>query len=165
MKMTMKKIFVVLVAVATMFAQDVFAQENSKLTEEQRSEQKAKREQLMLTRLELLKTELALTDEQFAKFDPVYRKYRMEVQRVTSVNRDARMKKSEITNENALRVVSARLANQILTATVKQNYLFIFAEVLEPLKVMKLYSVDEKVSREAMKIMKYRNAAAELDKK
>lgn len=161
----MKKIFVVLVAVATMFAQDVFAQENSKLTEEQRSEQKAKREQLMLTRLELLKTELALTDEQFAKFDPVYRKYRMEVQRVTSVNRDARMKKSEITNENALRVVSARLANQILTATVKQNYLFIFAEVLEPLKVMKLYSVDEKVSREAMKIMKYRNAAAELDKK
>lgn len=161
----MKKIFVVLVAVATMFAQDVFAQENSKLTEEQRSEQKAKREQLMLTRLELLKAELALTDEQFAKFDPVYRKYRMEVQRVTSVNRDARMKKSEITNENALRVVSARLANQILTATVKQNYLFIFAEVLEPLKVMKLYSVDEKVSREAMKIMKYRNAAAELDKK
>ena len=165
MKMTMKKIFVVLVAVATMFAQDVFAQENSKLTEEQRSEQKAKREQLMLTRLELLKAELALTDEQFAKFDPVYRKYRMEVQRVTSVNRDARMKKNEITNENALRVVSARLANQILTATVKQNYLFIFAEVLEPLKVMKLYSVDEKVSREAMKIMKYRNAAAELDKK
>lgn len=165
MKMTMKKIFVVLVAVATMFAQDVFAQENSKLTEEQRSEQKAKREQLMLTRLELLKAELALTDEQFAKFDPVYRKYRMEVQRVTSVNRDARMKKSEITNENALRVVSARLSNQILTATVKQNYLFIFAEVLEPLKVMKLYSVDEKVSREAMKIMKYRNAAAELDKK
>ena len=161
----MKKIFVVLVAVATMFAQDVFAQENSKLTEEQRSEQKAKREQLMLTRLELLKAELALTDEQFAKFDPVYRKYRMEVQRVTSVNRDARMKKSEITNENALRVVSARLSNQILTATVKQNYLFIFAEVLEPLKVMKLYSVDEKVSREAMKIMKYRNAAAELDKK
>lgn len=161
----MKKIFVVLVAVATMFAQDVFAQENSKLTEEQRSEQKAKREQLMLTRLELLKAELALTDEQFAKFDPVYRKYRMEVQRVTSVNRDARMKKNEITNENALRVVSARLANQILTATVKQNYLFIFAEVLEPLKVMKLYSVDEKVSREAMKIMKYRNAAAELDKK
>ena len=161
----MKKIFVVLVAIATMFAQDVFAQGNSKLTEEQRSEQKAKREQLMQTRLELLKAELALTDEQFAKFDPLYRKYRMEIQRVTSVNRDARMKKDQITNDNALRVVSARLANQILTATVKQNYLFIFAEVLEPLKVMKLYSVDEKVSREAMKIMKYRNAAAELDKK
>ena len=161
----MKKIFVVLVAIATMFAQDVFAQVNSKLTEEQRSEQKAKREQLMQTRLELLKTELALTDEQFAKFDPLYRKYRMEIQRVTSVNRDAKMKKDQITNDNALRVVSARLANQILTATVKQNYLLIFSEVLEPLKVMKLYSVDEKVSREAMKIMKYRNAAAPLENK
>ena len=161
----MKKIFVVLVAFATMFAQDVFAQGNSKLTEEQRSEQKAKREEIMKTRLELLKTELELTDEQFAKFEPVYRKYRSEVQRVTSVNRDAKMKKDEITNENALKVVSARLSNQILTATVKQNYLLTFAEVLEPLKVMKLYSVDEKVSREAMKIMKYRNASAPLQMK
>ena len=161
----MRKIFVLLVVVATMFAQDVFAQDKTQLTDEQKAAAKAKREQLMQTRLDLLKTELALTDEQFAKFDPLYRKYRMEIQRVTSVNRDARMKKDQITNDNALRVVSARLANQILTATVKQNYLFIFAEVLEPLKVMKLYSVDEKVSREAMKIMKYRNAAAELDKK
>ena len=161
----MKKIFVLLVAVATMFAQDAFAQEKAPLTDAQRAEQKAKREQLMQTRLELLKTELALTDEQFAKFDPLYRKYRMEIQRVTSVNRDAKMKKDQITNDNALRVVSARLANQILTATVKQNYLLIFAEVLEPLKVMKLYSVDEKVSREAMKIMKYRNAAAPLENK
>lgn len=161
----MKKIVVLLVAVATIFAQDAFAQDKTPMTDAQRAEQKAKREQLMQTRLELLKTELALTDEQFAKFDPVYRKYRSEVQRVTSVNRDARMKKDQITNDNALRVVSARLANQILTATVKQNYLFIFAEVLEPLKVMKLYSVDEKVSREAMKIAKYRSTAATLDKK
>lgn len=161
----MKKIFVVLVAVATMFAQNVFAQEKPQMTEAQRAEQKAKREEIMKTRLELIKTELALTDEQFAKFEPVYRKYRSEVHRVTGVNRDARMKKSEITNENALRVVSARLSNQILTATVKQNYLFTFAEVLEPLKVMKLYSVDEKVSREAMKIVKARASTTTVEKK
>ena len=160
----MKKIFVVLVAVATMFAQDVFAQAKPQMTEAQREAQKAKREEIMKTRLELLKTELALTDEQFAKFEPVYRKYRAEVHRVTGVNRDARMKKDEINNENALRVLSARLSNQILTATVKQNYLLSFAEVLEPLKVMKLYSVDEKVSREALKIMKNR-AATTAEKK
>jgi hypothetical protein len=41
----------------------------------------------------------------------------------------------------------------------------IFAEVLEPLKVMKLYKVDEKISREASKIMKYRQTAATLEKK
>ena len=161
----MKKILLLMVAVATMFAQDVFAQDKPQLTEAQRSEQKAKREELMKTRLELLKTELELTDAQFVKFDPIYRKYRAEIQRVTSVNRDAKMKKEEITNENALKVVSARLSNQILTATVKQNYLLTFAEILEPLKIMKLYSVDEKVSREAMKIMKYRNASAPLQMK
>jgi hypothetical protein len=69
------------------------------------------------------------------------------------------MKKELITNENALRVVSARLSNQILTATVKQNYLFSFSEVITPLQVMKLYQVDEKVSREAHKVVKYRQSA------
>ena len=161
----MKRIFVLLVAVATMFAQDVFAQEKPKLTEEQKAEHKAKREQLMQTRLELLKTELTLTDEQMLKFDPVYREYRKEIGRVTSMNKDARMKKDQITNENALKVVSARLANNILTSTVKQRYLMIFAEVITPLQVMKLYQVDEKVSREAHKVMKYRQQAEQMDAK
>ena len=161
----MKKIFVLLVAAATMFAQEAFAQENAKMTEAQRAEHKAKREQLMQTRLELLKTELALTDEQLAKFEPVYRKFRAEVHKVTSSNKDARLKRDEITNDNALKVVSARLSNQILTATIKQTFLFAFAEVLEPVKVMKLYSVDEKISREAHKIMKARNSAEAASKK
>ncbi len=159
----MKKIFVLLVAFTTIFAQDAPAQERTHATEEQRNAAKEKREQLMQTRLELLKTELELTDEQLAKFDPVYRKFRQEIQRVTSMNKDARMKKEQITNDNALKVVSARLANQVLTATVKQRYLMIFAEVIEPMQVMKLYRVDEKVSREANKIMKYRTTAAQMD--
>ena len=152
----MKKIFVVLVAIAAMFAQEAFAQEKAKMTEEQKAAAKEKREQLMQARLELLKTELQLTDEQMTKFEPVYRKYRQEVHRVTATNKDARMKKDQITNDNALRVVSARLSNQILTATVKQSYLFSFAEVITPLQVMKLYQVDEKISREAHKVVKYR---------
>ena len=41
----------------------------------------------------------------------------------------------------------------------------LFADVIEPLKVMKLYNVDEKVSREASKIMKYRQQAAQMDTK
>ena len=79
----MKKIFVLLVAIATMFAQDVFAQEKPQLSDEQKAAAKAKREQLMQTRLELLKTELQLTDEQLAKFEPVYRRYRGEIQAPT----------------------------------------------------------------------------------
>ena len=155
----MKKIFVLLVALATMFAQDVFAQERPRMTEEQREAAKEKREQLMQTRLELLKTELQLNDEQLAKFEPVYRRYRGEIQRVTGANKEARMKKDQITNENALLVVSARLANDVLTTTVKQRYVMLFAEVIEPLQLMKLYKVDEKISREAHKVMKAREAA------
>ena len=161
----MKKIFVMLVAIAAMFAQNVVAQEKQPLTEEQKAAAKAKREQLMQTRLELLKTELTLSDEQMAKFEPVYRRYRGEIQRVTGSNKEARIKKEQITNENALKVVSARLANNILTSTVKQRYLLLFADVIEPLQVMKLYNVDEKVSREAHKIMKYRQQAASMDGK
>lgn len=160
----MKKIFVILVSVAMMFAQDLFAQTTVQ-ADQKRGDAKARREQLMQTRLELLKTELQLTDAQLAKFDPVYRKYRSEIQKVTSMNKEARMKKELITNENALKVVSARLANNILTSTVKQRYLLIFAEVIEPLQIMKLYRVDEKISREANKIMKYRQTAATLDAK
>lgn len=155
----MKKIFVVLVAVFAIFAQDAFAQEKPKMTEEQKAAAKAKREQLMQARLELLKAELQLTDEEMTKFEPIYRRYRQEINRVTASNKDARMKKEFITNENALRVVSARLSNQILTATVKQNYLFNFSEVITPLQVLKLYQVDEKVSREAHKVVKYRQSA------
>lgn len=155
----MKKIFVLLVSIAVVFAQDVFAQNADATSNDKKAAIKEKREQLMQMRLELLRTELNLTQEQFEKFDPVYRKYRQEIQRVTSMNKDARMKKDLITNDNALKVVSARLANQILTSTVKQRYLLIFAEVIEPLQIMKLYRVDEKVSREANKIMKQRQTA------
>ena len=150
----MKKIFIVLVAVATLFAQNVFAQSKPQMTEEQRAAARAKREQLMQACLTLLKGELQLNDEQIAKFEPVYRRYRLEVRRVTESNKEARIKKELITNENALKVLSARLSNNILTSTVKQRYIALFAEVLEPLKVMKLYRIDEKVTREARKIVK-----------
>lgn len=158
----MKKILVLMVVVATMFAQDVMAQQKPQMTEEQRAASKARREQLMQTRLQMLKEELKLTDEQLVKFDPIYREFRKEVQRVT--NRDSRVKKEDLTNENALKVISARLANQVTTATVKQRYLLIFAEVIEPLQIEKLYRVDQRISREAHKIVKYANAQPQAAK-
>ena len=153
----MKMFLVLFVAFATMFAQNVFAQDKPQLTEEQRAAAKAKREQLFKLRVDMLADELKLTPEQVAKFEPVYREFRKEVQRVT--NKDARVKKENLTNENALKVVSARLANTISTAVVKQRYLLVFAEVIEPLQVDKLYRVDERIAREARKIMKYRDQA------
>ena len=154
----MKKMFVLLVAVATIFAQDLFAQMRPEMSAEERAAHKAKVEQITQIHLELLKTELALDDEQLAKFAPVYRKYRQEVMRVTSLNREAKTKRENINDDNALKIVSARLANQILTATIKQRYLLVFAEVIKPTQVMKLYRVDERVSREALKLLRSREA-------
>lgn len=163
--MDMKKFFVLILAFVVLFAQDVFAQDKPAQTEAQKAEAKARREQLMLTRLELLKTELELNDEQFAKFEPVYRRFRSEISKVTSMNREARVKRADITNENALKVLSARLSNTIMTSAVKQRYIYLFAEVIEPVKVMSLYRVDDRISREAQKVMKYRQTATQLDSK
>ena len=64
----MKKIIVLFVAVATMFAQDAMAQQKPQMTEEQRAASKARREQVMQTRLQMLQEELKLTEAQYAKF-------------------------------------------------------------------------------------------------
>lgn len=144
----MKKIiFVAMFAFALLFVVDVTAQTAEKSG-------KAIAEQTMDTRLKMLKDELKLTDAQYLAFEPVYREYRKILGRVTD-HKLARTKREELTNENALKVVSARLSNTINTSSVKQKYLFIFAEVIEPLQIEKLYRIDDRISKEARKIVQY----------
>ena len=146
----MKKIiFVAMFAFALLFVVDVTAQTaNADKTD------KTILEQIMNTRLEMLKNELKLTDVQYTAFEPVYREYRKALSRVT--DKSSRVKKEDLTNENALKVVSARLSNTINTSSVKQKYLFIFAEVIEPLQIEKLYRIDDRISKEARKVVKYK---------
>ena len=142
----MKKVFfVAIVALASLFVTDVVAQ-----TAESK---KAAMEQIMNSRLQMLKSELKLTDAQFTAFEPLYREYRKSLGRVAD-NKLARTKPEQLTNENALQVVSARLTNTINTAAVKQRYLLAFAEVIEPLQVEQLYRIDERISKEARKMVK-----------
>ena len=142
----MKKVFfVAIVALASLFVTDVVAQ-----TPESK---KAAMEQIMNSRLQMLKSELKLTDAQFTAFEPLYREYRKSLGRVAD-NKLARTKPEQLTNENALQVVSARLTNTINTAAVKQRYLLAFAEVIEPLQVEQLYRIDERISKEARKMVK-----------
>ena len=144
----MKKIIIVAIfAVASLFVANVTAQPAHP--------DKAAVEQIMNTRLEMLKNELKLTDAQYTAFEPVYREYRKVLQRVTD-NKSARVKKDGLTNENALKVVAARLSNTINTSSVKQKYLFVFAEVIEPLQIEKLYRIDDRISKEARKIVQYK---------
>lgn len=147
----MKKMMtIVITIIAMMFVQDVFAQ-----AKPQSDADKAKKEQLMQTRLGMLKDELKLTDAQAAKFEPIYREYRKEMSKVVD-NKIARTKKEEMTNDNALKVVATRLSNTINTSSLKQRYIYIFAEVLEPLQIEKLYRIDDRIAKEARKVAQYR---------
>ncbi len=148
----MKKMMLAVVCVLTaMVAQNSFAQE-AKTADEAAKE---KREQMMQTRLGMLKDELKLSDEQAAKFEPIYRAYRKEMSRVVD-NKTARIKKDEITNDNALKVIATKLSNTINTSSLKQRYLFVFAEVLEPVQIEKLYRIDDRIAKEAKKVVQYR---------
>ena len=149
----MKKIFAILaVIIATMSTASAYAQ-NAQPSDAKSAASKARAERIMQTRLQMLADELKFTEAQKVEFEPIYRKYRKEIQRVTT--RDAHIKRESINNDNALIVLSARLNNQINTASVKQRYLHIFTKVIEPMQIMRLYSVDERISREARKVVKY----------
>ena len=120
-----------------------------------KAEAKAKAEALMNTRLQMLKDELQLTDAQYTEFEPIYREYRKVLGRVVD-NKGARVKKEDITNDNAMKVVATRLSNTINTSSVKQRYLWIFASVLEPIQIEKLYRIEDRIAREAKKIVQYK---------
>ena len=142
----MKKfVFVAIFALVSLFVTDVVAQNAES--------KKAVMEQIMNSRLQMLKSELKLTDAQYAAFEPLYREYRKSLGRVAD-SKLSRTKPNELTNENALQVVSARLTNTINTASVKQRYLLAFAEVIEPLQVEQLYRIDERISKEARKMIR-----------
>lgn len=146
-----KMIYVVLFALIAIFAQDVNAQSKRDISKD---EAKVKSEALMNTRLGMIKDELQLTDAQFAAFEPVYREYRKVLGRVS--DKGARVKKEDLTDENVLKVMSIRLSNTINTASVKQKYLWIFAEIIEPMQIEKLYRIDDRIAREARKIVQYK---------
>ncbi len=144
----MKKIvFVAFFAVASLFVADVTAQEQPA------KGNKVDGEKLMTTRLEMLKNELEMTDAQYVAFEPLYREYRKALGRVS--DKGARVKREELNNDNVLKVISIRLSNTINTASVKQKYLWAFAEIIEPMQIEKLYRIDDRISKEARKIVQY----------
>lgn len=144
----MKKILLVVIfAVSSLFVIDATAQEQPA------KGNKVDGEKLMTTRLEMLKNELELTDAQYLAFEPLYREYRKALGRVS--DKGARVKREELNNDNVLKVISIRLSNTINTASVKQKYLWAFAEIIEPMQIEKLYRIDDRISKEVRKIVQY----------
>ncbi|MBQ3209544.1 MAG: hypothetical protein IJB23_06980 [Alistipes sp.] len=146
----MKKILLVVIfAVSSLFVIDATAQEQPA------KGNKVDGEKLMTTRLEMLKNELEMTDAQYVAFEPLYREYRKALGRVS--DKGARVKREELNNDNVLKVISIRLSNTINTASVKQKYLWEFAEIIEPMQIEKLYRIDDRISKEVRKIVQYQN--------
>ena len=149
----MKKLFLMAVCVV-MATFAVSAQPQAKDDADKSADKSSRMEQMMQTRLNMLKDELKLTDAQFAAFEPVYRDYRKMLTRVVD-RKVTRVKKGELTNENALQVIAGRLANSAATTAVKQQFLLQFAAVIEPLQVEQLYRIDDRVAKEARKVAQY----------
>ena len=144
--------YAAVIVIAAMFVQTATAQPS----EADKARMKAQREQLNQTRVQLLKEELKLTDAQVVKFEPVYNAYRKDLQHALNA-KAARVKKEDLTNDNALEVINARLSNAISAASIKQRYLFEFARVIEPVQIEKLYRIDDRIAREARKIAQFRS--------
>lgn len=109
------------------------------------------KEELLNIRINLVCEELGIETDKKAAFSEIYRAFRRDIMRV-NVNKKANIKKADMTDENALEVVKARLQNQITTSVVKLRYAEEFATVITPLQVEKLYKVEEKVNRESRRI-------------
>ncbi|MBP3483070.1 MAG: hypothetical protein J6K28_06740 [Alistipes sp.] len=111
--------------------------------------------ELMDAKLQAIKAELALTDEQFDKFAPIYRQYSRNInfnRRHTSTIDIEKASKQEI-NE----YLKNRIDNNINVGMVRKVYIQIFERVLTPQQVVKLYSIDNRLARQAREELAKRN--------
>lgn len=110
------------------------------------------KELLMKTRIEMLVKELGIPQEKVSGFATIYKAYRKDISKV-AVHKEARLKKADITNDNAVNVITARLMNTIATSSVKQKYINDFITVIEPLQIEKLYRIDDRIAKDARKLI------------
>ncbi|MBQ0081545.1 MAG: hypothetical protein KBS95_08385 [Alistipes sp.] len=137
----MRKIVLILAIIFWWFSAQ--AQEQSKVVD---------KELLLKTRIDMLVKELAIPAEKIQEFGTIYKAYRKDISKV-AVHKEAKLRKTEITNDNAAKVITARLMNTIATSSVKQKYINDFIAVIEPLQLEKLYRIDERIARDARKLL------------
>lgn len=113
----------------------------------------AAKEEFMQARLKLIYAEFSLSQEQQVKFEQIYRSYRHDVQKAAT-HRAAKVKKESVTEETAHEYLCAKLMNQISTSAVKLKYVCQFETVLSSMQVEQLYRIDDRIAREAKKMLK-----------
>ncbi|HIW53016.1 MAG TPA: hypothetical protein H9919_06320 [Candidatus Alistipes excrementipullorum] len=120
----------------------------------------AEKKELMDAKLQIIKAELALTDEQFNKFAPIYRQYSRNID--FNRRRAGRINLETASKQEINEYLKNRIDNSINVGMVRKVYIQIFERVLTPQQVVKLYSMDNRLSRQAREeLAKRRNPEAQ----
>lgn len=132
-------------------------QEKTKMTEEQKRAKMEQTKEVMNLRLQIIKEELSLSDEQFEKFSPIYHEYNRNINSSREKSPKIDIETASAKDINAK--LRARFDNQVNTAVVRKTYIIIFEKVITPQQLYKLYSVEDKLIRQARKEYEKRQAA------
>ena len=100
-------------------------------------------------RIEALKEALEMSDEQAAKFAPVYMQYQREIR---TIHKDLKMvmesyKDKEITEKIAAQLVRAQLNADADVISCKKEYLRVFKEYLTPEQISKIFLIEKRLGR------------------
>ncbi len=100
-------------------------------------------------RIEALKEALEMSDEQAAKFAPVYMQYQREIR---TIHKDLKMvmesyKDKEITEKIAAQLVMAQLNADADVISCKKEYLRVFKEYLTPEQISKIFLIGKRLGR------------------
>jgi hypothetical protein len=114
---------------------------------------------LRSNRKALVAVNLNLTDEQAAKFWPLYDRYQKEISaigdRIVGVIQDYSASFNDLSNEKAMKLVEDYLSLEAERVKVKRAYLEKFAKVLPGRSVARFYQIENKIDA----VLRYEMAA------
>ncbi|MBP5412529.1 MAG: hypothetical protein J6Y47_04640 [Bacteroidales bacterium] len=147
----MKKSFLtacLLLALCTMYAQ-------STAQKQKNTSVKPTTEADMLTmKLNVLKDVLLLSDEQFAKFKPIYEQY---FEKVSAIKKNrCKCDKSGLTDAQIKDCLERSFDEVVNLATLKKQYISEFSKVLTMKQVEKLYSMEARMKYKVRDEMDHR---------
>lgn len=121
--------------------------------QEKNPNQAQNKEAFFQARLKLIAQEMQLSEETVQKLEPIYRAYRNDIQHA-AFHRGAKIRKENVNEQNAHEYLCGRLMNNIATSSVKLKYVQQFEEVITPIQIEKLYRIEDKLGKEARKLLK-----------
>lgn len=131
-----------LALVSPLQAQDISDLSVDQQIEIMRSETEAERQLI-------IKTNMSLTEQESARFWPVYREYRGEAQEISDKIKDLVVRYAEqyqnLSGDAAYSLVAESFPLQVELAKLKHKYLKRFAKVLPPMEAARAMQIENKI--------------------